>query len=366
MRRNVEVFVENGGNVAFLSGNTCWWRVHLVEGNSAFECDKTKLDGSERKRDQWFNSDSENRLTGVSHRNGGGQWWGKREPIGYTVQHADHWIFEGTGLRDGETFGADYALIGYECDGAALCARRDEHGFLVPRYDDCTPQNFIVLGTGRLGPEWAQDPEDFPGGRTATMGIYTNNGVVFTAATTDWTRLVATGDPSVEKITVNVVCRLGCGEQEHPAVQAWKRVYSKRAEPSRVQLLREGTKSCIYRLEGVGPGGTSVIGKRCREGEARIEQTIYQEILPYLPISSLIFYGVIDEPGTEFRWLFLEDAGGEEFAYSIEKHRRNACLGCAPWGSILFAGPRSTALPGSPTLQLRGNSKQSLRSTVVR
>ena len=156
------------------------------------------------------------------------------------------------------------------------------------------------------------------------MGIYTNNGVVFTAATTDWTRLVATGDPSVEKITVNVVCRLGCGEQEHPAVQAWKRGYSKRAEPSRVQLLREGTKSCIYRLEGVGPGGTSVIGKRCREGEARIEQTIYQEVLPYLPISSLIFYGVIDEPGTEFRWLFLEDAGGEEFAYSIEKHRRLA------------------------------------------
>ncbi len=73
--------------------------------------------------------DPENRLTGVSHRNGGGQWWGKREAIGYTVQHADHWIFEGTGLRDGDTFGADQALIGYECDGAAISDRSDERGF---------------------------------------------------------------------------------------------------------------------------------------------------------------------------------------------------------------------------------------------
>ena len=324
MRRNVEAFVENGGNVAFFSGNTCWWRVHLVEGNAAFVCDKTKLAGDDQKRDQWFNVDPENRLTGVSHRNGGGQWWGKREPIGYRVQHAEHWIFEGTGLRDGDTFGADHALIGYECDGASISDRPDEQGFAVPRHDDGTPENFVIPGTGRLGPEWAQDPEGFAGGRTATMGIYANNGVVFTAATTDWPRVLGNGDPHVEKITENVLCRLGSGETEHPAMQAWSQLYSKRSKPNFIELLSEGRKSCVYRLDGVGPGGTAVIAKRSMAREAHVEQTIYEEVLPDLPISSLTFYGVVDEPGTEFRWLFLEDAENADFTYFSEQHRKLA------------------------------------------
>jgi hypothetical protein len=128
MRRSVAHFVENGGNVAFFSGNTCWWRVHLVDGNAAFVCDKTKVCGDYLGRDLWFKFGPENRLTGVSHRNGGGQWWGKRESVRYTVPHADHWVFEGTELRDGDTFGADHALICYECDGASISGQPDERG----------------------------------------------------------------------------------------------------------------------------------------------------------------------------------------------------------------------------------------------
>ena len=204
MRHNVAAFIEEtSGNVAFFGGNTCFWRVHLVECNTALTCDKANL------ADLWFKTNPENRLTGVSTRNGGAQWWGEREPIGYTVQHAEHWAFEGTALRDGDVFGADHALIGYECDGASIADQPDERGFLVPRHDDGTPENFIILGTGKIGPKWAQDPEDFPGGRTATMGIYENNGAVFTAATTDWARVLASGEPHVEKITENILHRLG-------------------------------------------------------------------------------------------------------------------------------------------------------------
>jgi hypothetical protein len=212
MRRNVVFFVEKvRGNLAFFSGNTCWWRVHVVDEDTAFTCHKSTVGCTGRKPDQWFWFDPENRLTGVSHRNGGGQWWGAREAIGYTVQHAEHWVFQGTGLRDGDTFGAEYHLVGYECDGAALSDRTDELGFAVPSHDDGTPENFIILGTGRIGADWAQDPEDFPGGRTATMGIYVNNGAVFTAATTDWARVLANGEPHVEKITENILRCLGSG-----------------------------------------------------------------------------------------------------------------------------------------------------------
>jgi hypothetical protein len=330
MRRNVETFVKNGGNVAFFGGNTCCWRVQLVEGNAAFVCDKTKLAGDDHRRDQWFNIDPENRLTGVSCRSGGGQWCGEREPIGYSVQHAEHWIFEGTGLRDGDTFGADHALADYKRDGASISGRPDERGYPGPRQDG-TPENFVIVGTGRLGPGWAQNREGFPSGRTATMGIYANNGVVFAAATTDWPRALADGEPHVEKISENVLCCLGSGETEHPAMQAWGRLYSKRSKPNFIEVLSEGRKSCVYRLDGVGPGGTAVIAKRSRAGEAHVEQTIYEEILPDLPISSLTFYGAVDEPSTEFCWLFLEDADNAEFTYLSEQH----CKLAACWLGLM-------------------------------
>jgi hypothetical protein len=344
IRRNVETFIEKGGNVAFFSGNTCWWRVHLVEGHAAFVCHKTGTCSIDQE-DQWFRFDPENRLTGVSHRNGGGQWWGEREAIGYTVQRADHWVFEGTGLRDGDTFGADHALVGYECDGTAISDRADERGFAVPRYDDGTPQNFVILGTGRLGHEWAQDPEGFPGERTATMGIYANNGIVFTAATTDWVRVLASGEAHVEKITENVLCRLGSGNLEHPGVRAWYELYRKRSGPNFIEVLREGRKSCIYRLDGMGPGGTAVIANRCRTSAAYVEQIIYKEILPNLPMSTLTLYGVVDEPGTEFRWFFLEDADGEEFSYSLKEHRRLAARWLAEMHVSAARVPAVSRLP---------------------
>jgi len=107
---------------------------------------------------------------------------------------------------------------------------------------------------------------------------------------------------------------------EHPAVQAWRQVCSKWAEPNFIEPLQE-VRNCVYRLGGVGPRGTAVIAKRSMARYARVEQAVYHDILPYLPISSLSFYGCVDEPETEYSWLFVEDAGGEEFAYSTEKHR---------------------------------------------
>jgi hypothetical protein len=340
MRRNVAKFVENGGNVAFLSGNTCWWRVHLVECNTAFVCDKSKHSGDDQRYDLWFRFDPENRLTGVSHRNGGGQWWGKREAIGYTVQHADHWVFKGTGLRDGDTFGADHALVGYECDGASISDRPDEHGFAFPRHNDGTPETFIILGIGRLGPEWAQDPEHFPGGRTATMGIYVNNGVVFTAATTDWPRVLASGAPLIEKITENLLHHLGSGGPrhpaakakdsapiaEHPAARAWRKLTNCQLVPESIiqqwPLIYHVTdKPSVYRLTGIGPGGANVIAKRCESAAASTECSIYNNVLAYLPVSMIRFYGLVAEDNQQFCWLFLEDAGEEPYLLDVEEHR---------------------------------------------
>lgn len=202
VRSAVQRFASGGGNVAFFGGNTCWWRVTFDDDGDRMSCLHPPV--SAERSDQWWRIEPENTLTGVSYRNGGGWWKGAREALGFTVQHSGHWIFEGTGLRDGDTFGAAERLVGYECDGAALVCSHD--GLLLPDGSDGTPADFTVLGHARLGPGWQDRPRGADA--AATMGVHTPGGTVFTAATTDWSRLLASGDAVVERVTSNVLRRL--------------------------------------------------------------------------------------------------------------------------------------------------------------
>jgi hypothetical protein len=115
---------------------------------------------------------------------------------------------------------------------------------------------------------------------------------------------------------------------QHPAVQAWNQLGPKPLQPNFIEVLQEvrkgNSQSSVYRLHGVGHGGNPVIAKRSTTLNAHVERIIYQEILPLLPISNLTFYGCVGEPGTQYLWLFLEDADGVEFTYTIEEHRKLA------------------------------------------
>jgi hypothetical protein len=200
LRQHVESFIRGGGNVAFFSGNTCWWRVHVEDNDTAITCDKSKHQGDAVEFDQWYRVDPENKVTGVSYRNGGGDWLGERDPAGYTVELANHWVYKGTKLQNGEVFGADERVVGYEADGALFHV--GSSGFKEPDATDGTPADFVILGTYAL-PSWsAQDLSN----RQATMGLYTNVGKVFTAATVDWARVLDSGrEETVDLITRNVL-----------------------------------------------------------------------------------------------------------------------------------------------------------------
>src|SRR5207249_1659914 len=54
MRAHAEQFVANGGNLAFFSGNICWWRIHYTDNDTAFTCDKPA------GADQWWHVKPEN------------------------------------------------------------------------------------------------------------------------------------------------------------------------------------------------------------------------------------------------------------------------------------------------------------------
>ncbi|MEO7578623.1 MAG: N,N-dimethylformamidase beta subunit family domain-containing protein, partial [Massilia sp.] len=231
MRDHVEAFVEQAGNVAFFSANLCWWRVHLVDGGSAMVCHQG---GKQGARDHWWPETGaarpEDSLGGVSYRHGGGWWDGERSATGYRVQQADHWVFAGTGLQQGEEFGADSwpPLVGYECDGVPLSHFDDATGTArvsPSARESGTPAGFVLLAAGLLGEAWQERPpregcRAGEGIHAAAMGIFSRTGhgarrggTVFTAGTTDWAQVLDGGsDERVQAITRNVIDRLLAGD----------------------------------------------------------------------------------------------------------------------------------------------------------
>jgi hypothetical protein len=228
MRDHLEAFIGRGGNVAFLSGNTCCWQVRAEDGGRALTCWKQAFN-----QDPVFPSKDhrtlstlwshhlvkrpENRLTGVGFLHGGyhlshGQFMDGKGA--YTVHRPDHWIFEGTRLERGAEFGAKHTIVGYECDG---CEFEIKDGLPVPTGRDGTPEGFAILATcpTRWDPADAlwydpfpRDPSGAPALGSAVLGTYTRGGTVVTAGSTDWAHGLRGGDEVVERITRNILDRL--------------------------------------------------------------------------------------------------------------------------------------------------------------
>lgn len=223
MRDHLERFIANGGNAAFFSGNSVCWQVRFEDEGKTMVTFK-----EDYKQDPKYHSGEhhllstlwshplvnrpENFLTGVGfpmggyHLSHGAYMDGKGE---YTVRRADHWVFEGTGLSNGDVFGGADTIVGYETDG---CAYVEEGGYPLPTGADGTPKNFAILAQcpslwTAMSPDVFQEAGVSKDGR-ATMGIYTRGGTVFTAGTTDWSHGLK-NDPIVQQITRNILNRLG-------------------------------------------------------------------------------------------------------------------------------------------------------------
>jgi len=228
MRDTLEDYIAQGGNVAFFSGNTCCWQVRWQPETRSLLCWK-----------QWFNQDPaftdkdrqshlttlwshylvgrpENQLTGVGflhggyHRSHGEFMEGKAS---YTVHRPEHWLFQGTGLKRNDEFGGQDTIVGYECDG---CEIEWRGGMPFPTHHDGTPKTFTILGTcpARWAPGDSIWYERWPGPKHSghsVLGVWTSarGGTVFTCGATDWAHGLRGKDPAVEKITRNVLERLG-------------------------------------------------------------------------------------------------------------------------------------------------------------
>jgi hypothetical protein len=233
MRDHLEEFIARGGNVAYFSGNTCFWQVRSEDDGRALtswkmDFDKDPVYKSDDRRllsGMWSNylvERPENRLTGVSFCYGGYHHFFEIGGEGcYTVHRPEHWVLAGTGLKRGDQLGAKDKIVGYECDG---CRFTLEDGLPVPTGKDGTPAGFQILATAPAGLSVKGDDSllwvsealygkgtkkrlEQPG--AAVMGCYTRGGTVFTTGCTEWARGLQGRDPVVERITRNILDRLG-------------------------------------------------------------------------------------------------------------------------------------------------------------
>jgi hypothetical protein len=229
-RNNVAAFTNAGGNLAFFSGNTCWWQVRYEYDGNQVTCYKRAEFDPIASTEPWLTTvnwgyppvnwsssgvspkDPASALTGVT--------WAYDvifSPIPLSNQlsfqaldaQLNHWVFEGAVQRmlDGpyplKTFGLTYepyyrSVVASETDTT----------------DGNTPENFVTLATAYWPPP--PPPASAVGyGIVATMGLFQPNpcSTVFTAACINWTiglsTPLATGEPpAMDQITYNVLTRL--------------------------------------------------------------------------------------------------------------------------------------------------------------
>ncbi|MGE5683461.1 MAG: N,N-dimethylformamidase beta subunit family domain-containing protein [Bacillota bacterium] len=218
-RESMLNFINQGGRLVILSGNTCWWQIRIEDEGNTLVCYKDRnLDPLSGKVDSmvtvnWYQPPlnyPENNLIGVSFRYGGYvndiyhkdftyyQGFGD-----YAVFNSQNWVYKGTGLKDGDEFGRPLndsanAIVGYEVDGTLHTWK---NGLPEVTGLDGTPQNFRLLGHSPAIGQGAVFENRF-----ASMGVFytKKGGAVFNAATIYWARGLD-WDTSTQKIMKNVI-----------------------------------------------------------------------------------------------------------------------------------------------------------------
>lgn len=228
MRDNIDIFLNLGGNVAFFSGNTCWWQMRFAvqenNPNGQLICYKEVLENgiykpgldpnltlpfpeNQKTTCNWYlpiTERPENLMTGVSFYNGVYHAPDTLPDAFYKARLNKHWLLKNTGLEYGSEFGVydsinpvkHYRTIGYETDAAEFTD--SDFKFPVPTGKlpvdipgKSAPKDFMIIASSNLT-TWSESGEGTSGYNNhngwVTMGLYRrpNGGFGFTVGTTDW------------------------------------------------------------------------------------------------------------------------------------------------------------------------------------
>jgi N,N-dimethylformamidase beta subunit-like, C-terminal len=173
MINNLEEFMRGGGNVICLSGNALYKEVQY------FDDSLIGLDGALFR----YQNFPEEAILGVAHDARGFGTWAP-----YKVIEADHWVFKGTGLSEGDLFGLDGLNVSPDGKAGASAWETDK---IYPR----TPSGTVLLAKGTN-----------PNGGGADLVIYevAGGGRVFSAGSITFGGSLLV-DEHTSRITRNVI-----------------------------------------------------------------------------------------------------------------------------------------------------------------
>lgn len=214
-RQNLETFNRNGGHIAIFGGNTMWFRVGLADNGRTLvgqenATSEISTEPTGIVTTNWYRhpvNQPENRIIATSFRNGGHsnrlnvpdryEMIPIPQRIPWVVTDPSHWVFSGTGLTRGATFGQE--TTGLEVDGVIFNC--DSSGLIGrPDGSDEAPLNYQILAVTPASLGWG------------TMGYYVNpaGGAVFNAASQGWVWGLEFND-TIKRITGNVVDHFASG-----------------------------------------------------------------------------------------------------------------------------------------------------------
>ncbi len=249
MRDAVDAYVDGGGNVARFAGNFLW-QTRIEDGGTTQICYKYRA----RAEDPLYNSSERARTTtawesievsrpgastfGVNALRGMYAGWAgaaPRQSGGFTVYRPEHWAFADTDLYYGDVFGAPSRIFGYEVDGLDHTFR---DGLPVALGTDGAPDGIEIIAMGLAvmaeenhgergvvpflgdddlrfaaeavhGAATPEIMEKMRRGSGMMVNFRKGNGEVFTAGSCEWVAGLIDRDPFVERVTRNVLDRLG-------------------------------------------------------------------------------------------------------------------------------------------------------------
>lgn len=129
---NLETFLDHGGSLLNLGGNVVYWKTQITE-NGIFVDNQGIMQGEGLWRDV---GRPESQVLGVRYDSRG---YATYAP--YEVLLQDHWLFEGTGLKDGATFGEQSLINDARSSGGASGNETDKS-------DEFSPPNGLILARG--------------------------------------------------------------------------------------------------------------------------------------------------------------------------------------------------------------------------
>ena len=220
MRSALEAFLNRGGKLVSLSGNTMWWVVRfketadgvlMISCKGTFADDECPRDDPELFTGYWSDiGNPETRVLGASFAFGGyvgskGYYMPADGYGGFFAESPKHWFWAGTGVLAGDQVGHEATIAGYEVDSPPIVT--DPSGFKLIIDPDAPdlPAGIELLGTTPAG---QPESDDQGHGALIWFPYGQNGGEVFNCGSIDCADGLLT-DPAWRKAILNVFVRFG-------------------------------------------------------------------------------------------------------------------------------------------------------------